>query len=39
MKAYEVKLQAQLAIAAGTMAFRFARPEGFAFKAGQAVRL
>jgi ferredoxin-NADP reductase len=26
-------------VARGTMAFRFARPEGFAFKAGQAINL
>lgn len=39
MKAYEVRLKGQLALAAGTVAFRFSRPEGFVFKAGQAIRL
>jgi len=39
MKAYEIRLKGHLAVADGTLAFRFARPEGFAFRAGQAIRL
>jgi ferredoxin-NADP reductase len=32
---YKVKLKAREEIAAGTMAFHFEKPEGFAYKAGQ----
>jgi len=39
MSIYEVKLQGHLAVAEGTLAFRFAKPGGFEFKAGQAIRL
>ena len=39
MSIYEVKLQGHLAVAEGTMAFRFARPGGFEFEAGQALSL
>lgn len=39
MSVHEVKLKGHLAVAEGTMAFRFAKPDGFVFKAGQAVRL
>lgn len=39
MSVYEVKLKGHLAVAEGTMAFRFAKPGGFVFKAGQAIRL
>jgi ferredoxin-NADP reductase len=39
MSVHEVKLKGHLAVAEGTMAFRFSRPGGFAFKAGQAIRL
>jgi ferredoxin-NADP reductase len=35
----EVALQGSEPVAEGTRAFRFARPSGFAFKAGQAVQL
>lgn len=39
MSIYEVKLKGHLAVAEGTMAFRFSKPDGFVFKAGQAIRL
>jgi ferredoxin-NADP reductase len=39
MSAYEVKLKGHLAVAEGTMAFRFSKPDGFVFEAGQAVSL
>jgi ferredoxin-NADP reductase len=39
MSVYEVKLKGRLVVAEGTMAFRFAKPDGFVFKAGQAIRL
>jgi ferredoxin-NADP reductase len=39
MSIHEVKLQGHLAVAEGTMAFRLSKPEGFVFKAGQAIRL
>ncbi len=39
MSVSEVKLNGHLAVAEGTMAFRFSKPEGFAFAAGQAVEL
>lgn len=39
MSTYEVKLQGRMAIAEGTMAFHLSKPDGFTFKAGQAVRL
>ena len=39
MSVHEVKLKGHLAVAEGTMAFRFAKPDGFVFKAGQAIRL
>jgi ferredoxin-NADP reductase len=39
MSVHEVKLKGHLAVAEGTMAFRFSKPEGFVFKAGQAIRL
>jgi ferredoxin-NADP reductase len=35
MPIYKTKLKGKDEIAAGTMAFRFEKPEGFAFKAGQ----
>lgn len=35
MPIYKTKLKSKEEIAAGTMAFRFEKPEGFAFKAGQ----
>lgn len=35
MPVYKTKLKSREAIAAGTMAFRFEKPEGFEFKAGQ----
>ena len=35
MPIYKVKLKAREEIAAGTMAFHFEKPEGFAYKAGQ----
>jgi len=34
---HETKLLAREEVAAGTMAFRFTRPEGFIFKAGQSI--
>lgn len=39
MARHEVALTAREEIAEGTMAFRFAKPAGFAFKAGQSVSL
>ena len=39
MSVYEVKLKGHLAVAEGTMAFRLSKPDGFVFKAGQAIRL
>jgi ferredoxin-NADP reductase len=39
MSMHEVKLQGRLAVAEGTMAFRLSKPDGFVFKAGQAIRL
>jgi ferredoxin-NADP reductase len=39
MSIHEVKLQGHVAVAEGTMAFRLSKPEGFVFKAGQAIRL
>ena len=35
MPIYKIKLKAKEEIAAGTMAFHFEKPEGFAYKAGQ----
>src|ERR1044072_1617185 len=35
MPIYRTKLKSREEVAAGTMAFRFEKPEGFAFKAGQ----
>ena len=35
MPIYKTKLKSKDEIAAGTMSFRFEKPEGFAFKAGQ----
>ena len=39
MPTYGATLLASEQVARGTLAFRFARPEGFAFRAGQAVRI
>jgi ferredoxin-NADP reductase len=39
MSTCEVQLKGRMAIAEGTMAFHLSRPDGFAFRAGQAVRL
>ncbi len=39
MSIHEVKLKGRLEVAEGTLAFRFSRPDGFAFEAGQAIRL
>lgn len=39
MSVHEVKLEGRQAVAEGTMAFRLSKPEGFVFKAGQAIRL
>ena len=39
MSDYQVKLKGHQAVADGTMAFRFSKPEGFAFEAGQAISL
>jgi len=36
---YEILLKGQQDVAAGTLAFRFAKPSGFAFKPGQAITL
>ena len=35
MPIYKVKLKSRQEIAAGTMAFNFEKPEGFAYNAGQ----
>ena len=37
MTTYETRLEGREEIAAGTMAFHFAKPTGFSFKAGQAM--
>ena len=39
MSVYQVKLKGRLVVAEGTMAFRLSKPDGFVFKAGQAIRL
>ena len=39
MAVYDAVLDSKREIAAGTMAFHFSRPEGFAFKSGQAIDL
>ena len=39
MSVYEVKLKRHLTVADGTMAFSFSKPDGFVFKAGQAISL
>jgi ferredoxin-NADP reductase len=39
MASYQVKLQGREELAEGTLAFRFEKPPGFQFKAGQAVVL
>ena len=39
MSVHEVKLKGHLAVAEGTMAFRFSKPGGFVLEAGQAIRL
>jgi ferredoxin-NADP reductase len=39
MSIYEVKLKGHLAVAEGTTAFCLSKPDGFVFKAGQAIRL
>jgi len=39
MSDYQVKLNGHLAVAEGTMAFRFSKPDGFVFDAGQAISL
>src|SRR5688500_6200843 len=39
LNTYEVLVKGREDVAAGTMAFRFSKPAGFAFKAGQAVTL
>jgi ferredoxin-NADP reductase len=39
LNAYEILLKGYQEVAAGTMAFRFTKPPGFAFKPGQAVTL
>ena len=39
MSTYELKLLARHEVADGTVAFHFSRPEGFDFKAGQAIEL
>lgn len=39
MNTYEVLLAGRQEVAAGTLAFRFAKPPGFAFEPGQAVTL
>jgi len=36
---YEILLEGQQDVAAGTLAFRFTKPPGFAFKPGQAITL
>lgn len=39
MNTYEVLLEGHQEVAAGTLAFRFTKPPGFAFKPGQAITL
>ena len=39
MASYQVRFQHRELVAEGTMAFRFEKPAGFQFKAGQAVVL
>ena len=39
MPSYQVKLSGRAQVAEGTLAFRFEKPAGFAFRAGQAVVL
>ena len=39
MSEYKVKLKGQSAVAAGTMTFRFSKPDGFVYAAGQAIDL
>ncbi|MBI3937015.1 MAG: FAD-dependent oxidoreductase [Betaproteobacteria bacterium] len=39
MPTYEATLKGSEQVAEGTMAFRFAKPAGFAFRAGQAIEL
>jgi len=39
MSIHEVKLRGHQTVAEGTMAFRLSKPDGFVFKAGQAIRL
>jgi ferredoxin-NADP reductase len=39
LNAYEILLRGNEEVAAGTLAFRFTRPPGFAFKPGQSVTL
>lgn len=39
MSDYQVKLKGRQAVAENTMAFRFSRPDGFAFEGGQAISL
>ena len=39
MAVYEVRLKGHDRVAEGTMAFRFSKPDGFVFKAGQAIDL
>lgn len=39
MSIHEIRLKRHLTVAEGTMEFRFSRPDGFAFEAGQAVSL
>ena len=39
MNAYEILLKGHQEVAAGTLAFRFTKPPGFAFRPGQAVTL
>lgn len=39
MTTYELKLKRRETVAEGTMAFHFEKPEGFQFKAGQAIDL
>jgi len=35
MPIYKIKLKSRTEVAAGTMAFRFDKPDGFTYKAGQ----
>ena len=39
MSVHEVKLMGHRTVAEGTMAFRLSKPDGFTFRAGQAIRL